>query len=58
MEGDDSEALKEKIADLQKAVMKIGEALSKGANSGGAADSGEGTTTDGEATEEKKEEAK
>jgi len=58
MEGDDSEALKEKIADLQKAVMKIGEALSKGASSGGAADSGEGTTTDGEATEEKKEEAK
>ena len=49
-------ALKEKIGDLQKAVMKIGEALSKGAGSGGASESGEGTTTDGEATEEKKEE--
>ena len=36
MEGDDNEALKEKIGDLQKAVMKIGEALSKGASSGGA----------------------
>ena len=59
MEGDDNEALKEKIGDLQKAVMKIGEALSKGASSGGASESGEGTTTEGEATEEKKsEEAK
>merc|ERR1712159_25573 len=56
MEGDDLDALKEKIGDLQKAVMKIGEALSKGAGSGGASESGEGTTTDGEATEEKKEE--
>merc|ERR1712072_158067 len=56
MEGDDLDAMKEKIGDLQKAVMKIGEALSKGTGSGGASESGEGTTTDGEATEEKKEE--
>lgn len=52
MEGDKIDELKEKVSELQKAVMKIGEALNKA--KGNDAQSSEGTTTDGEATEDEK----
>ena len=64
VEAENLEQVREKINDLQQAVMKIGESLNKGAAGGGAG--GEGATYEGEEVknedaekdEEKKEENK